>query len=214
MSKSLKTYLVEDARLKLSDTVPFAVAGTPSQSNFQPYAATSVSETAISFNLQIPSENIVIDRSIKIQSDVTLKLMLDMPTPPAAGADPIACMEYALTDSLQAFPLNSLITTSSCTINNTTTSESNQDIMAILLAMGDRRELSKFDSTCPTLMDNSFGQFADGVASNANVMAGADAQAFDKSFQGRGSFPVVMSVLHNWIDAQGAAGTPDTSLYA
>ena len=83
---SLKTVLIEDSRLQISEDATFAVKSCPAQSTYQPYAATSVSESNITFNVQVPSENIVIDRSLFIQSDINLKFTCEMPDADCAEA--------------------------------------------------------------------------------------------------------------------------------
>ena len=207
---SLKTVLIEDSRLQISEDATFAVKSCPAQSTYQPYQATSVSESNITFNVQVPSENIVIDRSLFIQSDINLKFTCEMPDP---DCDTVAkkCFDYATSDALQAYPLNSLFLTTQCTINNASVSENTQDIMAPLLAMYDKREINRFNSTCPTTIDNTFGMYSDATGGTSNVLSGGLSQGQDKNMTGRGAYPVEISnIVHTYTDAQGAAQTDDS----
>ena len=210
---SLRTQLVEDSRLAISDDITFAVSSAPSQSTFQPYQATSVSQSNITFSVQVPSENIVIDRELYIQADMTLKFLAEMPDADCALSD-TAVFDYGRTDALQAYPLNSLFLTTQCTINNASVSENSQDIMAPLLAMYDKRYLNRFNSMAPTQIDQTFGEFADATLTNGNVLANADTSGLDKNFTGRGSFPVdIFGVVHQFLSA-GGDPTQDDSFVA
>jgi hypothetical protein len=209
---SLKTVLIEDSRLQISEDATFAVKSCPAQSTYQPYQATSVSESNITFNVQVPSENIVIDRSLFIQSDINLKFTCAMPDIDCVD-DSALCFDYAQTDALQAYPLNSLFLTTQCTINNASVSENTQDIMAPLLAMYDKREINRFNSTCPATIDNTFGMFKDATGGSANVLSGGNSQGQDKNMTGRGAHPVVISnVVHNYLDENDDAQSDDSLL--
>ena len=60
---SLKTVLIQDARIAdMTDEEHFAVLDGASQSTFQNFAASTQSSSSIVWNVQIPSENVVIDR--------------------------------------------------------------------------------------------------------------------------------------------------------
>ena len=211
---SLRTQLVEDSRLAISEDITFAVKSAPSQSTFQPYQATSVSASNITFSVQVPSENIVIDRELYIQADMTLRFTAVMPDADCALA-PALVFDYGRTDALQAYPLNALFLTTQCTINNASVSENTQDIMAPLLAMYDKRELNRFNSMTPCQIDQTFGEFADATLTNGSVLANADTQGLDKNFTGRGSFPVsLFGVVHSYVPAGGGPAEVDDSFVA
>ena len=195
---SLRTVLVEDSRLDISDSATFAVKSEAAQSTFQPYLASSISSSNITFSIQVPSENIVLDRELYLQSDITLKFAASCEDADCATAD-ILIFDYANKDALQAYPLNSLFLTTQCTINNASVSENTQDIMAPLLSLYDKRAISRFNSMCPAMSDNTFGNFADATMSTQNVLSGADTQGLDKNFVGRGAHPVqILDVVHNY----------------
>ena len=69
---TFKTILVQDSRISnITDEETFTVLDGASQSTFQNFTATSSSASSIVFNIQIPSENIVIDRHLLLQSNCT-----------------------------------------------------------------------------------------------------------------------------------------------
>ena len=117
MSDQIQSVLIEDSRIAdITDKEIFGVHSSASQSTYQQYSANTQSNSSITFNCQIPSENIVIDREVKIQSTVTFTL-----TFAGVPAGEVAC-DWGNEQSFQAFPLNSLFTTTQVTINNVSTS--------------------------------------------------------------------------------------------
>ena len=202
---SLRTVLVEDSRLDISDSATFAVKSDAAQSTFQPYEASSVSQSNITFAIQVPSENIVLDRELYIQTNLTLKFTATCPDADCALL-PVTVFDYARKDALQAYPLNALFLTTQCTINNASVSENTQDIMAPLLSMYDKRQINRFNSMCPAMIDSTFGEYSDATMTNANVLAAADTGGLDKNFIGRGAHPVsIVDVVHDYTDALGVA---------
>jgi len=210
---NFKTCLVQDSRISnITDVETYAVMAGPSQSNYQNFAATSASSSALIWNVQIPSENIVIDRHLLIQSTVTLTLNLVFPDADDPGFD-VLVFDYGLTDSLQAFPLNALCNTQQMTINNCTVSQNTKDILPMLLRMYDKRKLNRYNSTCPSLPDSYYSEYANGLGCLNNVLAGYNNSSLDDDFQPRGGFPVkILSVVHGFT-AGGSADTDDTLVF-
>ena len=199
MSESFKTVLIKDSRIAdlTSDEVYGVVAGG-SQSTQQQIAATSASGSSLVFQVQVPSENIVIDRNVLIQAN--LDFYINISGQQAGGiiqaGDQV--FDYASTDALQVFPLNSLFTTSSCTINNTNVSANTQDIFAQITRMNSARELYRYNSTSPSLPDSQWGTYAEGIQGTNNPLGGFSNNSLDLDFDPRGAFPVNISVRHTF----------------
>ena len=201
---NFKTLLIQDSRIaNITDQETFAVTDGPSQSNYQNFSATTQSASSIVWNVQIPSENIVIDRHLLMQSEVALTLTLSSTV--LDGFDSTTCGEdtlvfdYGLSDSLQAFPLNSLCTTQQMSINNATVSQNTRDILPMLLRMYDRRKLNRYNSMCPSLPDCFYAEYSSGIGCLNNVLAGYNNQSLDEDFAPRGSFPVtIANVIHTY----------------
>ena len=86
--------------------------GTASQSTYQQFPFNSASNSSLTANIQIPSESIVSDARVLWKSDLNLTITCgNVP----AGTQ---AFQYGLTDSLNSYPLQALITTASLTINN------------------------------------------------------------------------------------------------
>jgi len=210
---SLRTVLVEDSRLDISDSATFAVKSDAAQSTFQPYLASSVSSSNITFAIQVPSENIVLDREVYLNAELTLKFTASVPDADCAQ-NAVLVMDYGNKDALQAYPLNSLFLTTQCTINNASVSENTQDIMAPLLSLYDKRHINRYNSMAPTMIDSTYGKFEDATNGINNVLGAATSGSLDKNFVGRGAHPVeIINIDHNFITEAGAQAN-NTSLVA
>jgi hypothetical protein len=189
-----KTALVEDARIAMvTDEEVFGVKSSASQSTYQQFQAISQSNSSITFNIQVPSENILIDRHIRIQSTIAFTLNIGNQAG-GLGAVPAGALalNYGLTDSLQAFPLNSLFTTAQLTINNVSTSTNYQDVLPMLMRMNDNRMLSRYNSTTPAYPDSAWGEYPDAIGSNSNPLASFNNDGYDIDFSPRGAYPVTI----------------------
>ena len=70
-----KCVLIEDARIAdITSEEVFGVQSGASQSTYQQFQAVSSSNSSVVFSVQIPSENIVIDRHLLLQSNVTFTI--------------------------------------------------------------------------------------------------------------------------------------------
>jgi len=175
--------LLEDARIAdITSTEVFGVQSSASQSTYQQFQAVSSSNSSITLNIQIPSENIVIDRHLLLASQLSFQI--------SAGNVPIGqqVFQYGLTDALQAFPLNSLFTTIQTTINNVSVSTNLQDVLPMLMRMSDKRQLSRYNSMTPSLPDSAWGEYKDAPATNSNPLASYNNASYDECFEPRGSF--------------------------
>jgi hypothetical protein len=195
---NLKTILIEDSRISnITDQETYSVMSGASQNTYQEFVANSTSSSAIVFNCQIPSENIVVDRHLLIQSTVTLTLNL-------SGinilTDDKLVFNLGISDALQAFPLNSLCNTQMCSINNVSISQNTKDILPMVLRMYDKRKLNRYNSICPSLPDSFYANYVDGMGTLNNVLAGYNNQSLDEDFTPRGGFDVqVLQVIHTYV---------------
>lgn len=186
-----RTVLIEDSRIAdITSTEVFGVQSSASQSTYQQFQAVSASNSSISFNIQVPSENIVIDRHLLLTTQ--LSFQLNIPNTAVGGVYPIAvgepAFQYGLTDSLQAFPLNSLFTTIQTTINNVSVSTNLQDVLPMLMRMSDKRVMSRYNSMTPSLPDSAWGKYSDGVGTNSNPLAAYNNSSYDECFEPRGAY--------------------------
>ena len=113
----------------------------------QPFKAISETKASHVYNVTVPSLETIISRDVLWQSTVTLKIT----TTSKAAAD--FAVNYGVTDALAPFPLHSLVTTMTATINNNTISQNMMDTLPILLRMVDSEEFAKYDCVTPTALD-------------------------------------------------------------
>jgi len=202
MSADFKTVLVKDARIgDITDQLSYAVVSGASSNTYQQFSAVSTSSSSMSFNVQIPSENIVVSREVLIQTDIAFTINI---TGVTAGD---TAFNYGDTDAFQAFPLNSLFTTASSQINNTNVSVNLQDVLPSILRLNNNRELYKYNGMTPVLPDQAYKSFADGVGGSNNPLGDWSDQSYDGDLYPRGAFPATFVLLHN-ITAGGTDASP------
>jgi len=191
---NFKTVLIEDSRIMdLTDELSFGVKSSASQSTYQQFSAISTSNNALNFNIQIPSESIVIDREIYLQASVLITLKL------GNAPENDVVFAWGQSESWQSFPLNKLFTTTQCTINNTSVSENTQDIIDVLLRMYDKKTLGKFNSMTPAMPDDAYALYADAVGATNNPLASYNTNGYDLNLNNRGCFPTNVVIRH-YID--------------
>lgn len=197
-----KSVLIEDNLTGLlSSEITFGVESA-GKANYQQYVATSVSSSSIQFNAQIPNQSVVFDRNMLISSTVFFTLKYS-----GVPVDQ-QCFEYGLNSAFGSYPLNSLMTTISATINNVSVNANTQDILACLLRLNDNPLISETNTQTASLPDFYYNKYADGVGASNNPLGGISQSSYDAVYFGRGSLPLkVLNVVHN-IDAGGV----DTSL--
>jgi len=195
-----KTVLIEDSRIAdITDKEVFGVQSGASQSTFQQFQAVSASNSSIVFNVQVPSENIVIDRHLLLQTTLYFTVNINSITNGGLGVPAGSqAFQYGLTDSLQAFPLNSLFTTVQSTINNVSVSSNLQDILPMLTRMNDNRMLSRYNSLTPSYVDNQWGLYSQGVLTNSNPLASYSNNGYDEDFEPRGAFPLTSLFINHY----------------
>jgi len=187
MSRDFRTVLISPAIIAdITSEETFGVKDGPAQSSYQQFAAVSASNSQLSFNVQVPSEMIVIDREILLQTDLAFAIAL--------GSVPVgqSCISWGNDTSLAAFPLNSLATTYQTTINNQTSSTNIQDILPMILQMYDKRELCRYNSLTPCYPDCTYGQYKDGLGANNSVMSAYANASYDGNLLPRGAFAGVV----------------------
>ena len=133
--------LVLDSRINdITDKIDIAVESSAAQSTYQPFRSVNSSNSSITFNVNVPSENIAIDRRILIQTDLNFEVNI---TGATVAGDRV--FEWGRTDGLGQFPLNGLFSQVQATINNVSVSSPVEDIMPSLLRMCDQKEVSKYN---------------------------------------------------------------------
>ena len=195
MSADFTKVLVKDDRLDVTSNIKYAVIKGGQNVTCAQFQAISQSNSQLVFNIQVPSEQTIIDRRVLLQTDLALKVVSinNGATGTATGC------RYASNSALAPFPLHQLMSVASATINNNTVSVNVQDVLPAVMRMLDHRELSAYNGYTPTMQD-TFANYADGLYNNNNSNAGYFNSA-DPDIQGRGS--VAIKQYSSSIDVSG-----------
>ena len=181
---SFKTVLIEESSISdLSNQEIFGVYSGSSQKTYQRFLATSASNSSLIWNVQVPSENIVVSRRPIMQSDINFTITIGNPVPLGELA-----LDYGSSDALQCFPLQSLMSNYSVMVNNTSITSNLQDILPQITQMYDKRQLTKFNSTTPSLPDSGFGLYSTAVGTNSNPLGSSYDSGYDGCYNPRGGF--------------------------
>lgn len=150
MSADFEKVLVKDDRLDVKDVVRYAVVKGGQNVTSAQYVALSQSASQLTFNIQVPSEQTIIDRRVLLQTEVSFTVTTPEAVP--VGEQPNGC-GYGAVSSLAPFPLHQLMTVMSATINNNTVSLNVRDALPAILRLLDKKELIENNSTTPTYPD-------------------------------------------------------------
>jgi hypothetical protein len=195
MAQNFKTVLIEESAIAdLSSEETFGVYSGAAEKTLQKFLATSASNSSLIWNIQVPSENICVSRHVLMQSDINFTINIGNPVPAGQLA-----FDLGSTDSLQAFPLQSLFTNYSVMVNNTSITTNLQDILPQVMQMYDKRQLTRYNSTTASLPDNSLGLYSDMVGTNNNVMGSVFDMSYDSDFSPRGGFALRQCIAGRYV---------------
>jgi hypothetical protein len=151
MSADIEKLAVFDSRIVQSRPRYAVEKGALSLTN-APFNAISATSSQHTYNIYVPSENVFVDRALEWTSTATMSSVI---TPSGTLANwaigfPIVVpgVDFALT----AFPLNSLCSTMTATINDTTSVINSQDVLKEVLRLTDYKK-NRLQRTCPTMLD-------------------------------------------------------------
>ena len=149
MSETFEKILTKDDRIScITPKVKFQVVKGGQNITCMPFKAVSSSATAHVFNVTVLSLETIISREVLWRSTVVSRIE-GTNKPPEQFL-----VNYGVTDALAPFPLHSLVSTMTATINNNTVSMNVQDTLPLLLQMVDPEELAKYNDMTPTAMDH------------------------------------------------------------
>nr|WPF46550.1 MAG: putative major capsid protein [Lake Baikal virophage 5] len=199
----LKTVLINDSRIEdISGEIGFAINGGASQATYSPQQANTSSNTSHSWNINVPSENIVVDRRVLIDSDVTFTITV---TNVPIGS---VAFNWGNTDGFGPYPLNSMYLTQNAIINNCGLSVNTQDIIAPLLRMNDQKIHTYYDGWTPSMVDDTYYNYSDAVNTNNNPLGTVNNNGMDNKLKPRGCHTITsMSVVYT----TGGVVTPFTT---
>jgi len=190
MSTDFSKVLVKDDRLVVSDSVKYAVYKGGQNVTVNTFNAIAMSPSSLTFNIQVPSEQTIIDRRVMLRTQFTLSIT----GVPAAGQ---YLVNLGSTDALAPFPMHQMFQTIQATINNNSINLNCQDVINAIVRSNDIRELSAYNSLCPTAFDTYYN-YAD-AALAVNNPNGSYYNSADPDLQPRGAFGQIDSITGNTV---------------
>jgi len=168
MSADIEKLAVIDSRIVQSRPKYAVEKGALSLTN-APFSAIAATSSQHTYNIYVPSENVFVDRKLQWTSRCFMSMTVT-PAAPLAVGDAIAVQGRDF--SLCAFPLNSLCSTTSATINDTTSVINTQDVLkeVLRLTMAKKNRLQR---TSPTMLDK-YLSYNDAFATVSNPIGGYD----------------------------------------
>jgi broad specificity polyphosphatase/5'/3'-nucleotidase SurE len=120
----LSTVLINDSRYKnITDSVTIGVKDGPASVIHQKYKHNSNSTSSTLFNINVPSENTLIDRNIHVEGTVSCYYEASI-----AGTESVA---FSVVPA--AFPMNQALQSATLTLNNSKLSVQTQDVLQVYL---------------------------------------------------------------------------------
>lgn len=211
MSSQIKPVLVKDDLLLVDSQINFAVQKGGANVSFQKFTNNSVSSTSHSYTISTPSTAVVMDREVMWHTTMTLRIT----GTPLPGN---FLVNLGDTDCFAPFALHQNVINLQAQINNTSVSNTTQQMLDVLLRNMDDDDLCRYNSMTPVQLDR-YGNYAD-ISALSETLATNTAEVYYQlrpvnspfnDFRGelnpkipsRGSFKVE-SISGNTIQATGA----------
>ena len=192
MSADIEKLAVFDSRI-VQNRPKYAVQkGALSLTN-APFNAISATSSQHTYNIYVPSENVFVDRAVEWSSTAFLTQTVAFTTAATSAYLTVAnvgCPLFvpSVDWALPAFPLNSLCSTMTATINDTTSVINSQDVLKEVLRLTDYKK-NRLQRTCPTMLDK-YQCYDDGFGAVNSPLSGY-ASLLDYAEPQNGQFPQV-----------------------
>jgi hypothetical protein len=191
MSADFEKVLVKDPRLDVTDSIKYAVIKGGQNVTISKFQAVSASSSQLVFNVQVPSEQTIIDRRVLLEA--TLKVTVTGVDASNAGVLANTKVCYGVNAALASFPLHQCMDTLSATINNNTVTCNIKDVLPVILRLLDDDDLIYHNGSTPAFNDivglyynqENANDFSFLSNSNTSLWAVTDQKRFH-----RGAFPI------------------------
>lgn len=164
MASEVTKYSVFDPRIIQTKPKYAVEKGAASLTNV-PVQAQTADASSCQFNVQVPSENVFVDRAVQWQATAVAVFTVTV----ANGPIPAGTSLQGLI-APAAFPLHQAVTQMSATINDATVTVNTQDVLPQVLRLADMRDARR-QRTCPTMLDR-YARYPDSrVVKNSPLLA-------------------------------------------
>jgi hypothetical protein len=144
----------------------YAVRKGPLSTTTQPFHALSNSTAQMTFNVQVPSLNVFVDREVLWESEMVFNATVSYATAPT-NTNPL--LVFGRNVAFANNPLHRLCTTQTATINDCVVSLNTQDCIDELQLLTNSR-VNRSLKTCPSMLD-TYKYYNDGVGSSNTPIA-------------------------------------------
>jgi len=140
-----------------------------------PFNAIAATSSQMTFNVQVPSLNVFLDRELQWTTGVNMRCQTAVNTAGivvaggASAAYNIPVVVFGKDVALSAFPLQAMCSTISSTINDTVTTINTADVLYEILRLTDRR-YNKLRKNTPSMLDK-YQNYNDAVGAINNPLA-------------------------------------------
>lgn len=132
-----------------------------------PFAAIAANASQHSYSIIVPSQQVFVDRAIQWTSDVFMQCTVTLPAGTAANTQ---IFRFGTDGALCAFPLTSMMSTLSATINNQTVTLNVQDVLPEILRLTDYKQ-NRMQRSCPSMLDR-YQNYTDCAGALNNPLGG------------------------------------------
>lgn len=181
-TEDIKKVAIYDARIEQTPA-QFAVNKGGLAVTATQYKAIAASASQVSFTINVPSQNVFLDRAPDFQATVNLTgSMTVTPAAPIAAGTSLEILRLGKNAALCAFPLTSIFATLQVTINDASTTQ-NLDVADVLFRMTDQRK-NNIRRHCPNMLD-TFAKYKDAVGFiNSPLNGYGDATSYEQQPNG------------------------------
>jgi len=168
MGSEVTKYSVYDPRIIQTKPKYAVEKGALSISNVS-FQAQTWDSSSVQFNVQVPSENVFVDRAIELTGTIAATVTVTAGATFASGSSLVGLVGPA------AFPLHQATTQMTSTINDATVTVNTQDVLPQVLRLADMRDARR-QRTCPTMLDR-YATYPD-----TNSVSNSPLGLWDKTF--------------------------------
>jgi len=182
MASEIEKFSVFDPRI-VQTRPKYAVEKGALSLSTVPVSAQTADSSSCQFNVQVPSENVFIDRAVEWHGTQCVSVTVTLT---AVGTVPVNTPLAGLV-APAAFPLHQSVTQMSATINDATVTVNTQDVLPQILRLSDLADARR-QRTCPTMLDRYAVYPNSSAVKNSPLLAWDEVTASDEvpngGFQG------------------------------
>jgi len=142
-----------------------------------PFKAISASTSQHTYSVNIPSQNVFVDRAVDWSSDVRIQFTVNCGAAAVGADEPV--IQFGRDIALSAFPLHELTQTMSCSINDTAVVINTDTVLHEVLRLTDYKK-NRLVRHCPTMLDRYKSYTDSAGAVNSPIQGYFDATASDE----------------------------------